>query len=89
MVAIEVKSDIFEELIAKVEKITEALQRTEERLNEPKFYTIKDVAKMLRCSEPTAQEIFNRADFPSCDFGKQKVIEHSAFVKYFSVPRRK
>ena len=40
-------------------------------------------------SEPTVKNLFNRPDFPSCDFGKEKKAEITAVINYFSVPRRK
>lgn len=48
------------------------------------FYTIKEVALMLRCSERSAQKLFNDPKFPSCDYFKQKVIHRNAFVEFFS-----
>lgn len=54
-----------------------------------RFLTIKDLASEMGISERIAAEIFNRKDFPCCDYGKSKVVEESAAMKFFSVPRRK
>lgn len=52
--------------------------------NEIGFYTIKDVCELTGFSEPTVQAIFNRPDFPVCDYGRKKVVLISAFCEYFS-----
>lgn len=50
------------------------------------FYTIKDVMKLTGFSEPTAQALFNRSDFPACDFGRKKIVSIRAFWAYFDKP---
>lgn len=67
----------------------EQLKEMIEQLSEPKFYSIKDVAKIINWSEKTVQELFNREDFPSCDFGKEKKVEKYAFTKYFETKRKR
>ena len=42
------------------------------------FYDTKDVARMMRCSIPTAREIMYRADFPLLRFGKTIRVSKSA-----------
>ena len=41
--------------------------------------TVKEVAKDLRCSERTANDIFRRDDFPSVNIGKTKTITKLAY----------
>lgn len=78
----------LQEQINQLERIIQLLDQIEER--EPlNFISIKDMCKMTSWSEPTIKKLFNRPDFPSCDFGKEKIAEVSAVKKYFSVPRRK
>ena len=86
-ITIELKA--LEELTENIFKAVERLEILETRLTEPKFYTIKEVAKLTGWSIPTVQNLFNRRDFPSCDFGSSKVVEGSALREYFSKPQRK
>ena len=41
--------------------------------------TVKEVAKDLRCSERTANDIFRRDYFPSVNIGKTKTITKLAY----------
>lgn len=52
------------------------------------FYTIKDVMGLTGFSEPTTQALFNRSDFPACDFGRKKIVSIRAFWDYFDKPVR-
>ena len=54
-----------------------------------KFFTIGDLVTLLGWSEATVQKLFNDPKFPSVDFGKQKVVEKHALIRYFSVRREK
>lgn len=54
-----------------------------------RFIGIREMTELTGWSLPTVQNLYNRPDFPSCDFGKEKMAEISAVIKYFSVPRRK
>ena len=38
---------------------------------------------------PVVLELYNKKDFPSCDYGREKIAEINAVRNYFSVPRRK
>lgn len=58
-------------------------------LNDNKFYTIEEFAKMRHCSKPTAQNIYNLKDFPSEDFGKEKVALGSAIREWYYTKRKK
>lgn len=42
--------------------------------------TVKDVAKDLKCSERTANDIFRRDDFPSVNIGKTKTVTLLAYL---------
>lgn len=57
--------------------------------SEVKFYTIGDLVKMLKWSESTVQKLFNDPRFPSCNFGKGKVVEAHALIEYFSKKHEK
>lgn len=78
-----------EEQIKKVQKLIDELSELENKVNRLIFVTIEDLCDMTGWSPVTVQNLYNRADFPSCNFGKTKVAEISAVKKYFSVPRRK
>lgn len=86
---ITIELNALEELTAKLYEIVGKVETIETKLSEPRFYTIKEVAKMTGWSIPTVQNLFNRRDFPSCDFGSSKVVEATAFREYFSKPQRK
>lgn len=53
------------------------------------FIGSEELAEYTGWSKKTAQAIFNKPDFPSTDFGKEKKAEIHAVINYFSVPRRK
>lgn len=77
---------------AELEKATKLFKTILEIENASKalnFLTIKDVADATGWSLGTVRQLFNRPDFPSCDFGKEKIVEIHAALNYFSVPRRK
>ena len=52
--------------------------------SEVRFYTIKELSKMLGWSEHTVQKLFLDPKFPSTDFGRIKVVEAHALIDYFS-----
>lgn len=87
--SIKIELDTLEQLTEKIAEVVGKVEKIEMSITQPKFYSITEVAKMLGWSEPTVQDLFNRRDFPSCDFGKKKVVEVTALKNYFSVPRRK
>lgn len=86
---IRIELNTLEQLTDKIIEVVEKVEKIETSITEPKFYSIGEVANILGWSKNTVQDLFNRRDFPSCDFGKQKVVEMSALKNYFSVPRRK
>lgn len=53
------------------------------------FYTPTEFAKLRNCSVPTALNIYNLVDFPSEDYGKEKVALGSAIREWYSKKRRK
>ena len=46
------------------------------------FYSVKDVARMLSVSIPTAREIMYRADFPCIKINKLLRVSKSAFEQW-------
>lgn len=52
--------------------------------SEVHFYTIDQLTEMLGWSLATVQKLFNDPNFPSADFGKNKVVESHALIEYFS-----
>lgn len=53
------------------------------------FYSPSEFAKLRNCSVPTALSIYNLQDFPSEDFGKEKVALGSAIRQWYSKKRKK
>lgn len=72
----------LEELLAKYEQL-------EEQTKKIHFVTIKEFAKMHRCSISTAQTLFNLPDFPSEDFGKEKVVSIEALRNFYMKKHKK
>lgn len=87
-VNITLDTDLDKEL-EKVNKLVVALNDVKDQANLIQFVSIKDFCKLTGWSEKTVQEIYNRPDFPSCDYGKEKKAEVHAILKYFEVPRRR
>ena len=71
------------------EHITEETSAAENTTDnsEPVFYGTKEVAKLFRCSIPTAREIMRRADFPLLVFGGKWMVLKSALIKWASEKR--
>jgi len=53
------------------------------------FFSIKDVMALTGWSKEKTQAVFNLSDFPSCDFGKKKIVLKTAFLNWMSKPRRR
>jgi len=51
------------------------------------FYNTKEVAAALKCSIPTARELFHRKDFPALKIGKNFRVEKTALEKWASERR--
>lgn len=65
------------EMMNKIEKKAERLNR------EFRFLTVENVMELTGYSKPTVLAIFNRPDFPACDYGKNKIVFLPAFYDYF------
>ena len=87
-VNITLDTDLDKEL-DKVNKLIDKLDLLNDKANIIQFVSIKDFCKLTGWSEKTVQELYNRPDFPSCDYGKEKKAEVHAILKYFEVPRRR
>lgn len=61
----------------------------EKELKDDVFYTPTEFAKLRNCSVPTALSIYNSQDFPSENFGKEKVALGSAIREWYSKKRVK
>ena len=55
----------------------------------PRFLTMSDVQRITHWGKNRVRELFNEKDFPACDYGKEKLVEYTAFIKFFSVRREK
>lgn len=53
----------------------------------PVFYGVKDIARLLGCSIPTARDVMRRKDFPLIVSGKKWLVLKSAFISWASVKR--
>ncbi len=53
------------------------------------FYTPTEFAKLRKCSVPTALCIYNSKNFPSENYGKEKVALGSAIRDWYKVKRNK
>ena len=79
----------IEEELDKVKELVKNLNEIKSKANLIQFISIKEFSKLTGWSEKTVQELYNRADFPSTDFGKEKKAEVHAIIDYFKVPRIK
>lgn len=79
----------LDEQLDKVKELLHCLKEIEKTSDILRFITIKDFSKITGWSIATVQILYNRPDFPSTDFGKEKKAEIHAIVEYFKVPRRK
>ena len=58
-------------------------------LDDNMFYTPTEFAKLRNCSVQTALNIYNLSDFPSENYGKEKVALGSAIRNWYSQRRAK
>lgn len=87
---ISVTQDVnLDEELAKAKELLELQAKIADEAQMLRFITIKEFMKMSGWSQTTVQNLYNRPDFPCCDYGKEKIAEVHALIKYFSVPRRK
>jgi len=87
-VNIALDTNIDEEL-DKIKELIKSLNEVKEKANLIQFISIKEFSTLTGWSEKTVQDLYNKADFPSTDFGKEKKAEVHAIIDYFKVPRRK
>lgn len=83
-----VNTDIDEQ----IKKCNELLKKYEELEGQAKqlhFVNIAEFCKMRKCSIKTGQDIFNLPDFPSEDFGKEKVVSIEALKEFYMTKRSK
>ncbi len=85
---VKVDTDLDEQL-DKVKELIKGLKEVEEKANLIQFISIKKFVELTGWSEKTVQELYNRPDFPSTNYGKEKKAEVHAIINYFKVPRRK
>lgn len=76
-----VKTDTDIELnIKKLDEMLEKIKLLEEnKLKMLNFLTIKQFSQLRGCSLKVSGDIFNLPDFPSENYGKQKVVEIRRF----------
>lgn len=58
-------------------------------LKDDVFYSPTTFAELRGCSLPTAQSIFNSDNFPSENYGKEKVALGSAIREWYNKKRNK
>ena len=58
-------------------------------VDEVRFYSICDLIELLGWSEPTVQKLFNDPKFPAVDYGKKKLVEKHALIRFFAERRAK
>lgn len=86
---VQIESNATSEL-EKAEKMLDAFKQcqeiAEQLKNQMRFLTTADVQKLTGLSMPTVLAIFNRPDFPVCDYGRNKIVFAPAFYEYFMKP---
>lgn len=55
---------------------------TETEEKDPVFYTPKDIARIMGCSIPTANDIMHRPDFPLISVGRRLKVYKRAFEEW-------
>ncbi|MCD7722516.1 MAG: helix-turn-helix domain-containing protein [Clostridiales bacterium] len=88
----ELKTNIANDLKLSQEllcNIAAAETRINQLNDEIRFLTVDDVAALTGWSKTVVKALFNRQDFPSCDYGKSKIILRQAFLEYFMHPVRR
>lgn len=85
---INIQSDLDTNL-DKVKELIKGLEDINNKATLIQFIGIKEFSKLSGWSIKTVQNLYNRKDFPSTDYGKEKKAEVHAIINYFKVPRRK
>lgn len=65
-----------------IEPVPDAAESSGETQSEPIFYSSEDVARILKCSVPTARIIMNTEDFPTVYIGKNLRVYKKAFEEW-------
>ena len=79
----------LDEQLDKIKKLLSYLKEIEKTTDILRFISIQEFSKITGWSVPTVQNLYNRSDFPSTNFGREKKAEIHAIVDYFKVPRIK
>ena len=79
----------LKEQIENLTLLADRLEKIETNTQKLQFITVRELAKLTGWSIATVQNLFNRKDFPSCNFGKEKIAEINAVREYFKIPRRR
>ena len=79
----------LDEQLDKIREILYNLKELEKTTELIRFINIKEFSKLTGWSLQTVRELYNRPDFPSTNYGKEKKAELHAIVEYFKIPRRK
>lgn len=79
----------YDEQMKQLEELLAKYEQLEEKTKKIHFVTIKEFAEMRGCSLAVAQRIFNLPDFPSEDFGKEKVVSIEALKEFYMTKRSK
>jgi len=75
--------------IKKLDDMLEKLKFLENKTQLLNFITIREFAEIRGCSIKISQDIFNLPDFPSEDFGKEKVVSIEALRIWYLEKRKK
>ncbi len=84
--------NLYTDIDKQIKKLDELLIKYEQLEKQGKkmhFVTIKEFAEMRGCSIKISQDIFNLPDFPSEDFGKEKVVSLEALREFYMTKRSK
>lgn len=79
----------LDEQVEKVKELMHYLKEIEKTTDLLRFISIEEFSNMTGWSIPTVQRLYNRPDFPSTNYGKEKKAEIHAIIEYFKTPRRK
>lgn len=79
----------FDEQLKKVEELIVKCEELGDKGKQLHFVNIAEFCKMRKCSLKTGQDIFNLPDFPSEDFGKEKVVYIGALKEFYMTKRSK
>ena len=79
----------LDEQIKKCEELIKKYEELGDKGKQLHFVTVKELAKMRKCSLKTALDLFNLPDFPSEYFGKEKVVSLEALKEFYMTKRSK